>query len=274
MHISTNSARNRLTFRKAIAIFGTFIAFMLFLCLLGSPLHAQHITTRKAPTDPDLVSQLTGLKSLEAILHITSSSSEVLAHIGPDFARNYAIHKLLLLYKAPDKLRLDGQSTAFGDAVLIYNGPYRFYAVPKLHLRKKEDLTDHPVQRQSLLEYVGLITPETLDFMQAHFVQTDDKDGHQLLVFDLHYIHHPNSTYYRIWLDPQTHLVVKREWYSSDGKLKAAFCYLMPRQVAPSLWIPTHIQVRDADGNLAADTELEKIRVDEPLSDELFATGN
>ncbi|CCW34155.1 hypothetical protein CTKA_00839 [Chthonomonas calidirosea] len=274
MHISAGSRRATLQSRKGDVSPWPFLCFILFLCFVGSSLRAQHIITRKAPNDPDLVSQLTDLKSLEAILHITSSNSEVLAHIGPDFARNYAIHKLLLLYKAPDKLRLDGQSTAFGDAVLIYNGPYRFYAVPKLHLRKKEDLTDHPVQRQSLLEYVGLITSETLDFMQAHFVQTDDKQGHQLLVFELHYIHHPNSTFYRIWLDPEKHFVVKREWYSADGKLKAAFCYLMPRQVAPSLWIPTHIQVRDAEGNIAADTELEKIRVDEPLSDELFATGN
>lgn len=225
-------------------------------------------------SSPSLAAQATDVSSLELVLHIVSTNPQALQQIGPDFARNYAIRNLLLLYKAPDKLRLDGHSAAFGDAVLIYNGAIRFYAVPKLHLQKKENLADQPVLRQSLLEYTGLITLETLDFMRPQFIRKEVEEGDPLLIYELHYIEHPNSSYYRIWVDPNKHLVVKRAWYTADGKLKAVFTYLAPQQVLPNVWLPTHIQVHNPEGILAADTEIQKVHADTPLSDALFETGS
>lgn len=224
--------------------------------------------------EPLMASLLTHPQDLQATLLITERNDQALEKIGSDFARNYSLRSLTLLYKSPGMMRLDGRSAAFGDATLIYNGAVRFYAVPKLHLHRAEDLSAHPGLRQSLLEYMGLITPETLRFMQADSLGVRAlKAGESLPFYSLTYKGEKGGSYYRIWVDPATRLTVCREWYGPDNRLKARFNYLAPKLAAPDLWVPTVIEVRNAEGVLAARTEVEEVEVKKDLNKALFTTG-
>ena len=149
-----------------------------------------------------------------------------------------------MLYKQPDKMRLDGKSAVLGDAMLIQNGAIRYYSVPKLKLHNREDLKNSPARRQSLLEYGGLMTPNTLTFMQAHFTQHEDVDGADTQVFDLTYKGTTANSHFRVWIDSKSHVTLKRAWYDSENKLKATFYYLEPHEVSPGVWLPTRIEVK------------------------------
>lgn len=218
-----------------------------------------------------LVSQV---KDIQATLKVTQCDPVALEQISKDFARPYALRSLLLLYKRPDKLRLDGRSAVLGEAVLILNGAERFYAVPRLHVQSSENLKDSPGKRQSLLEFGGIIDPEILTFMQAQPDGIQDVDGTAAEVYDLTYRGAGPSSHFRIWVDPETHVTLKRAWFDASGKLKATFYYKDARQIAPGFWFPSLVQVFTAAGKPAATTELSAVKVDSGLSDDLFAFGH
>jgi outer membrane lipoprotein-sorting protein len=230
-----------------------------------------HGATRPADGATELAALATNLADLEVTVHVDSYDSKELEKIGRDFARTYALRSVNMIYKQPDKMRIDGKSLVLGDAMLILNGAIRYYNVPKLKIHNREDLKNSPSKRQSLLEYGGLVTSNTLSFMQGRFAQNETLDGVETQVYDLTYKGATgNSSHYRIWIDPRTHVTLKRAWYDSENKLKATFYYIEPHEVAPGIWLPTRVEVKNADGVSAAITTLEDPQVNQGLSDDLF----
>ena len=116
----------------------------------------------------DLTTRIT---DLSATMRIVKSDTKELEKIGGDFAFSYklqgALRAVTLEYKQPDKLRISGKSI-IGKASIIMNGPFRYSHHP-FQTKKIEDLSASPGKRQSILEYGGLLTPETLTFMQGKF---------------------------------------------------------------------------------------------------------
>lgn len=248
--------------------------------LTGAWLTHQAIPARSISRDETITAKhnaietvVTHVTDLSATLHVTTCEPKEMEKIGKDFARTYALRTLTLLYKQPGHLRLDGKSSTLGDATLILNGAQRFYAVPRFHLKKNEDLKDSPPKRQSLLEYGGLVAPETLSFMQAKYIKSEPLGNQETQVYDLFYRGVAACSHYRVWIDPKTHITVKRAWYDSEKRLKATFFYLEPREVQDGFWIASRMEVNNADGVLAAVTKLDDVQINQGLSDDLFSTG-
>lgn len=217
----------------------------------------------------DITEYITKLSDLQARMRITQMDAKELEKIGKDFSMTYQIRNVTLQYKQPDKLRLSGKIHLLGEAQLIVNGTTRFYSVPRLP-KKIEDLERSPAKRLSLLEYGGLLSPETLRFMQGRFLREESVDGEKRLVFDMTY-QGGAASHYRLWIDPETRIVCKREWLDGDDQLKATFLYSEPREVGEGVWLPTRIEVRNAEGATAATSTLESVKVNQGLSDDLFA---
>ncbi len=222
----------------------------------------------------DAAERVTAIQDLQATMTVTQTDTKELDKIGKDFSLIYRLKNIALYYKSANRLRIEGSSHVYGDALLISNGPAVFYAVPRLRIRKTDDLTDAPVRRQSLLELAGILSPETLLLMQAAFVKTDTLDGKPggaaLELYDLKYLGKPNGPRYRIWLDPVSRVTLRREWYDGSGKLRATFAYVGPHEVAPHVWLPTRCEVRNCDGNLAATLTIAEAKVNQKLGDDLF----
>ena len=229
------------------------------------------VTPQKRRIWPTLT---TPIEDLAATVRVTKFEAKELDKIAPGFKTPYALRNLTLLYKNPDKLRLDGKSPLLGDAVMILNGATRFYMVPKLHVRNTEDLKAMPSRRQSLLEYGGLISNQTLSFMQAKYVGQETEAGLETAVYNLTYRGCTGLSHYRVWIDPKTRITVKRTWYGADNTLRATFTYSEPREVAPGVWVPTQIEVKNAEGVVAAATTIENIRLNQGLADNLFTFGS
>jgi len=247
------------------------LAALAGLGLIGRPFPA-HGANGGADLNPELAAQTTKLDDLEVTVHVNSYDPKELEKIGRDFARTYALRSVNMIYKQPDKLRIDGKSVVLGDAMLIQNGTVRYYTVPKLKIHNREDLKGSPSRRQSLLEYGGLITASTLGFMEGRFAHDETLDGVETHVFDMTYKGTTgNSSHYRIWIDPKTHVTLKRAWFDSENKLKATFYYIEPHEVSPGIWLPTRVEVKNAEGVSAAVTTLEDPQINQGLSDDLFS---
>ncbi len=216
----------------------------------------------------------TRIDDLQASVHVEKCDLKELEKIGSDFQRTYQFQDLLkrvtLQYKQPDKLRISGSGLI--KASITMNGPLRSFRSP-LQSRKVEDLTDSPGKRQSLLEYGGLLAPATLDYMQAKFVRHDTLEGQSTPVFDLTYKGASGGSHYRVWFDPHTKVTVKREWYGSEGKLKATFYYQDAKEAVSGVWLPSQVEVKNAEGVSAAITTIDNVKINQGLPDALFTVG-
>ena len=223
------------------------------------------------PAANDIQTFVTKLDDLDATLKVTKYEPLELEKISPDFKTTYSVRNLNLQFKQPDKLRLEGHSATRGSALMILNGTMRFYSVPKFKLKKSEDLVNSPGKRQSLLEYAGLVVPDTLRFMQAQFVKAEALNGENTAVFDLTY-QGPGAggSHYRVWIDTRTHITTKRDWYDSTNKLKASFTYLDPHEVSAGVWLPGRLEVKTAEGAMAAEVDFSEPKANQNLPDSLF----
>ncbi|HZP83146.1 MAG TPA: outer membrane lipoprotein-sorting protein [Chthonomonadaceae bacterium] len=223
------------------------------------------------PGDPrDLSDLTTKIEDMQASVQVTKLDSKELEKIGKDFGVTYRIRNLILQYKQPDKLRLTGRIPVLGEAVLIMNGAMRYYHVPKLE-KKVEDLEKSPGKRLSLLEYSGVLSPNTLSYMQGRFVREEMQDGRAALVYDMTYQGQEAGSHYRLWIDPDTRITRKREWYDRENRLRATFFYCDPQEVADGIWLPSRVEVRNAEGVTAAATTIRNVQINQGLSDDLFA---
>lgn len=217
------------------------------------------------------ISELTtSLQDMEATVHVSQADVKELEKIGKDFGTSYRFRKLTFQYKQPNKLRLEAHSSILGLALLVLNGPLRSYSVPKLHLHSTENLLKSPAKRQTILEYGGLVSADTLQLMNSKFLRSEILDGENLNLYELKYQGVSSGSYYVLWMDPKTRITVKREWFDSDKKLRATFNYSDPHEIEPGIWIPYHVDIKNAEGILAASTTLNDVKINQSLPDTLF----
>lgn len=213
---------------------------------------------------------ITPIKDLEAAVKVTKYEPAALEKIGSDFKTTYSIRSLTLFYKQHDKIRLDGRSATRGNASFIINGAMRYVMIPRINIKTTENLTDKPGKRQSLLEYAGLLTKGTLDFMQPKLLREEKEDGKTLKVFELRYQGEQQGSYFHLWIDTETGISYKREWFDSAGKLRARFQYDDAKELESKTWVPTRVHIHNADGEIAAVLVLSEIKINQGLDDSLF----
>ena len=246
----------------------TLAAAMMSVVLLIGPLHKAD--AHDGVPVSELTRFLTPLSDLETTIRVTKFDSAELEKIGADFKTTYSIRNAIFQYKQPDKMRLEGRSQTRGGAVLILNGSKRYYEVPKFKVRAMENLERQPAKRFSLLEWVGLISTGTLQFMDGKLVREEKLADRDVQVFDMRYQDQPKGGYYRVWLDKETHITSRRDWFDGAGKLRATFLYTDPQEIAPGIWLPMRAEVKNADGASAAILTLSEPKANQGLSDEPF----
>lgn len=219
------------------------------------------IARADSPRLNDLVTP--DLSDFQATVAVVKSDQSELEKINRDFGMAYRLRDLTLSYKEPNKLRMEGRI-----GVLILNGSVRYYKIPQLRITKREDLKSTPSQKRSLLD-LGLLTPSTLECARSRFLKSDRIDETPTAVFEITF-KGDDSARYVAWVDPKTHVVLKREWYGGDQKLRATFYYKNLQEVKPGIWMPTRIEVRNAEGAIAGITEYRDLRVNEGMDDSLF----
>lgn len=207
-----------------------------------------------------------GLTDFEAKVKVVSADQTELARINRDFGMAYRLREVTMRYKEPNKLRMDNPI-----GQIIFNGSTRYYRVPALHISKREDLGSSRYRRYSLLD-VGVITKYDLTGVESKYLREEMVDGAAQHVYELTF-RGDSGARYVVWVNPDTRLITRRDWYDGEGKLRATFMFQEPREITPGLWFPMRIEIRNAENAVAAVTAYSDVKVNQGLDDALFQTS-
>jgi outer membrane lipoprotein-sorting protein len=261
---------NKIALRRGIHAITLGLCIPLLAGAGVTPLCHAHAQAVVARASDDITSYQATFKDISADVKVAQSDTKELGKIGSDFSASYSLRNMQLQFKLPDKLRLEGKSATRGLAVLILNGPVRFVDVPRFKIHMVENLEKSPVRRQSLLELAGVLGPDTLKFMTGKRLREESVEGRKADVYELKYTAGSSGQHYVVWMDQQNHTTLRRDWMDADNKLKATFLYDQPKEAAPGVWVPTRIQVKNAEGVIAAVVNLDAIKVNSGIEDTSF----
>lgn len=192
-----------------------------------------------------------------------------LQKINKDFAQSYRFKTVSVYVREPWMMRLESEVDDM-KVYFIINGPTKVYKVPQAKISAKENVAKAPGKRQSAFDF-GVITPSMFkDFFVAKFVRKER--GTNELVFDLTYeTKLDDSSRHRVWIDPETKLVSKREWYSQNGgHLMATFLYENPKKVG-TVWLPTKLSVKNSENKVAGVSEFSGLKTNIGIDADLFS---
>ena len=133
----------------------------------------------------------------------------------------------------------------------------------------RKEVGDAPTRRYSLLD-IGLLTKACLGAAQSKHLRNATLDGEPVSVYAMTF-RDDESTRYVVWVHSTRHITLKREWYDSNDKLKATFVYKEALEVAPGIWAPTSLEIRNGSGAIAGTMKYTDIKVNQGLSDDLFS---
>jgi outer membrane lipoprotein-sorting protein len=212
------------------------------------------LTVSADPTFKDLIQ--TNLKDLSMKATVAEKNLGELRKIGRDFYLAYRFSEMTVLYKSPSKMRLESQYQN-ARAIYILSGAKKYILIPSLNHKSTDELAEQPGKRQSMLDF-GLIDKGVAEFMKGEYVRTDRETGQW--VFDLRYQYYDDTSRHRVWVDPKTKVIMKREWFGQTGNLKATFYYKDVKEVAKGIFMPTRAEVRNVEGKKAGETVNQDIR--------------
>jgi outer membrane lipoprotein-sorting protein len=210
------------------------------------------------------------LDDFTATMHVTFHDDNALRKISKDFGMLYKLQgDVKVRYKDENKLRLDARLGA-SNATLIVNGAKQYVRVPSIGIKNTSDLGNSPGKRKTLLD-VGLISNGYLEYTQAEYMGARPVDGVMCAVFRISYRDKSLDTSHRVvWIDPKTKVTLKREEYSQEGKLNATYYYKDPKEIAPGVWFPSRIEVRNNEGQRAGETAYRNVQINQGLADNIF----
>jgi outer membrane lipoprotein-sorting protein len=206
----------------------------------------------------------TQIRTLQMDTSVVQENRDELTKIGGDFAMAYRFHKVTLSYSQPDKIHFESVVAGMHIAYTI-NGNTKYTSIPTVHVHKVEDVTNAPGKKQSLLD-CGLLPPEEFNLFYATYIR---KDGNQL-VYRLSPKQASERFHDMMWIDPVTHITTKREHYNQDGKLMAWYLYKNPIRARPKIYVPSRVEVYNAENKLAAVTVYTNVKVNLPVDNSIF----
>jgi hypothetical protein len=174
-------------------------------------------------------------------------------------------------YKEASNFRADGLVNGFRASAVI-NDAKQTYRLA-LGIKTTVDLRNAPGKRTSLLD-LGMISENYLTYADSEFQGERPFEGTPCAVFKLTFKDRRHDTSHRlVWIDPRTHLTVKREEYMQEangGKLKAIWLYRDPQEVAPGVFFPSRIELYNADNEKAGETAYLNTHANVGIRDDVF----
>ena len=207
------------------------------------------------------------LEDLTATLVVDYRNDQVLEKIGEGRVSEYGIKQAQVRLKAPDCSRIEGTAHRLR-VVSITNHDYSILRIKPLGYQKTKPLDENARYRPfSML--LGLVTPEIWDRFAVNDVGILSEGTDEFHVFDLLRTDSSRKLY-RITIDTKTLTLRECDTYRSEGDTPRLTCrYLEPMQVN-GLWVPTKVEMRSADNELAVVFKLNEITVNTSLDDALF----
>ncbi|MHB0913381.1 MAG: outer membrane lipoprotein-sorting protein [Armatimonadota bacterium] len=207
-----------------------------------------------------------GFKDIRLTCKVLQANQKELKKIGKDFPKSYEFKSSKVLFKAPDKMKMEGKLGVVKVRMVI-NGDQKAIVVPAVHYSDKENIAGEPHKRQTELD-IGIVT-ESL-WKDYRVIDTDEEKGSDGPIYRITYVR-TNATDKKqvAWIDARTLKLLKVDKYESDGKLESRYLYMKHQKVG-CIWVPTRIEVYNCDNKLAGVTAYEDIKVNTGIPDSEF----
>jgi outer membrane lipoprotein-sorting protein len=190
-----------------------------------------------------------------------------LRKINKDFANAYRFRRMTVYYKEPLKLRLESEVQS-QRIIYILNAGQKLVIAPRQRVR--EDVRNSPGKQQTPMDF-GFFTPSVVRLFDVKFLREERENGVLYLVYELQWNYGDDDARHIVWMDPEKRYSARRVWYSRTGRYRARFEYKDPVQAAPGIWIPSKVEVYNADQRFGGRTVNTNIRVNQGLDDQLFS---
>lgn len=221
-------------------------------------------TAQAAPTtiNPETIWS-SKVKDMTATLTVQEIDRPELRKIGGAFATSYSIKHVDVSYQYPNKARFEGRILG-APVVLVYNGDQKMYKTPIKS--GVSNVAGQPGQKQTLMD-VGLFAKDylTTDYL-ATFVRMDgDKP-----VYKLSQRNSDNNSHEIVTVNPKTSIIERRLSYNGEKKLIKEMRFKNPVQARPGVWVPTRLEIYNAEGKFGVAQSLDNIKVNLGVDSNLF----
>jgi outer membrane lipoprotein-sorting protein len=208
------------------------------------------------------------LDDFSARVNVVKADKRELAKINRDGGLFYQFSDILMRYKEPNKIRIEGniQGTR---GVYILDGTTQMVSIPRVNYKEKRDFGNAPGKKKTLVD-VGIISEFYLTYTNAKFLREAIVDGVPCAAFEMRYKDKDDTSHQIMYIDPKTKVVRKRESYSQESKLQAVYYYKDVKEVAPGIWFPTQIEAQNIDRVIAGITAYKDIKVNTGIADSIF----
>ena len=206
------------------------------------------------------------LQDLTMMGTVVYKDSKVLARMEESFARLYEFKSAAVMFKSPDKLRLEGKLGMVKFEYII-NGGLKIFRAPAVKMNRAKDYSHDPAKLQEPLD-IGLITPLLWRGRQVEVLEDPESEANGEIKLSLRWM--KGSIRYLAWIDADRLWLKRFEKRNGDGELTAAAVYSNPIHAGEVVWMPTRVDLYAGDGQKAAASEFTEIKVNTGLDDSLF----
>lgn len=207
-----------------------------------------------------------GLRDITSTVNVKLANTKALVKVSKDFANSYKLKTMRITYKDPGMMRMEGKA---GPLTIVYilNGDRKGWQIGAV--KGVKDVSKKPAQKQGLMDF-GLLTKDQLDDYNSRFLRTEVLDGVRTYVYELRYKEPTEDVRRVVWVDPVKKIIVRRQVFGRDDRLKMEHRFSQPKLVGGSIWVPTVIKVYNAEGELGAISNQVAVRVNTGVSEDQF----
>jgi outer membrane lipoprotein-sorting protein len=197
---------------------------------------------------------------------VTQSNKDAIAKIDQNYTRLYEFKSAKVMYKLPDKMRMEGKLGMVRFEYII-NGCTKIFRASPIRINKRSDYSDDPAKLQSALD-IGLITPTLWDNRKVEIIDDVEAKDNGEIKLQLKWPKGDMQIF--IWIDEKDLWLKKLEKRDGQGNLKVKVVYSNPKNIDGLVWLPTKTEMFAVDGDKAGTTEMSDIKYNSGLPDSLF----
>lgn len=208
-----------------------------------------------------------GFRDLKLTCNVTYINLPELKKISKDFSQRYEFKTSTLMYKSPDKLKLEGK-LGLVKMKMVINGDQKAFIIPAIRYSKKENIKDEPHKRQSDFD-IGIFS----DSLWNDYIvnKVENEKGSDCAMYKITFCR-DNARMKKLicWVDADSLKLYRLETYGKNGDRQVKYIYSRHIRAGSCIWLPMKIDVYNSSNNHAATIEYDDVDINTGISDSEF----
>lgn len=206
-------------------------------------------------------------KDLKLTCTVTYCNMAELKKISKDFTQRYEFKTSTVMFKSPDKMKMEGK-LGMVKMRMVINGDQKAFIIPAIGYNKKENIKNKPHKRQSDFD-MGIFSDTLWDDYIVNKIE-NERNG-EGLVYKITFCRENAKEKKMIcWVDAESLKLNKLEDYESNGARIVRYIYSSHKKFGNCIWLPMKIDIYNGEEKHGATIEYEDVNVNTGISDSEF----